>query len=249
MPFKNIKSPFQANTVPPPARRNYSSLEDEFASMTIRPYVGTAIFSPYPQDALATDMSIIRAASSNRVHTSMYNLGDNTRSYLEGMMPISRTSKPAASRTFAAKTGTELRSIFTSQQDAKMATRQVHIESMELSERKEQESWAQSMIKRTASCPQKYAWARISGGYRCTDGHHHIPDDLLAEGNGGIMLLKETSNTEISYGPYYPDPNCAGQFLYCGRARCHTLHRSLLKRRVVATLQGLLSYVQASLGQ
>ncbi|KIN07263.1 hypothetical protein OIDMADRAFT_85406, partial [Oidiodendron maius Zn] len=106
------------------------------------------------------------------------------------------------------------RSLIHSTHDAQMASRQTQINEMSSSDRKTQDSWAQSMIQRSKCCPQKYGWNRVSGGYHCEGGHHYISDDLLSEGNGGLMLLKDPRSFHVSYGPYYADPNRDGQFLY-----------------------------------
>lgn len=278
MPPNNAQSPFQANTLPPP-RRDRDTLETAFANLSIRPFARSAIPQPFNHIVTASGQTVIIAAS-NHVHTSSYTLGDNTRSYLEGMVPVSGTDRtgsprntgvprslrnigtggPRSSRNIgtggsrssriigtggprslrnivtggprisgpidtsgsrnstaiATQAGTARGTIFQSAHDVQMASRQQHIESMAPTERGTQESWAQTMIQRTASCPQQYSWSRIGGGYQCKGGHHYISDQLLAEGNGGVMLLINPSQIDPNYGPYYPDPNRKGNFLYSG---------------------------------
>lgn len=215
MPSNNFQSPFQANTVPPPRRTRDSILETALARMTLRSFARTAIpqANSHVVSGAAQGGSM---AANNRANTSRYTLGDNTRSYLEGMKPISRIRGQQSSGNITSRAGSARGSIFNSQHDVEMASRQEQIESMAPTERRAQETWAQSIVQRTASCPQKYEWDRISGGYKCKGGHHYIPDRLIAEGNGGLLLLPNTSEIYPNYGPYYPDPNCDGQFLYTG---------------------------------
>jgi hypothetical protein len=135
---------------------------------------------------------------------------------------VSHSMSAAAARptqaawAFASKTGTALPSLLQSAHDAQMASRQSQIDSMEPSDRQAQSSWAQSIIQRSRCCPQKYGWNRAIGGYHCAGGHHYISDSLLADGNGGVLVLDDPNNVSLSYGPYYPDPSHIGQFLYCG---------------------------------
>ena len=226
MPFRKSKpkSPFQVNTRPPSKGENTAAFEKVFANMSIRPFGLSAI----PEVNSHHEPSSVGVQAPGRVHTSQYTLGNNARSYLECMKPISSsrvgdavssagvTRSASAAGTFASKTGTDLRSLLQCPADVHMASRQTQIDSMAPSDRKSQNSWAQNMIQRAKCCPQKYAWNRTKGGYHCAGGHHYISDDLLAEGNGGVMLLKDPTSLRVSYGPYYPDPNRDGQFLYCG---------------------------------
>jgi hypothetical protein len=43
-----------------------------------------------------------------------------------------------------------------------------------------------------------------------------ISDTLVAEGNGGFMLLGCPTDVNTRFGPFYPDPNRPGDFVYCG---------------------------------
>jgi hypothetical protein len=149
---------------------------------------------------------------SDRVRTSMYPLGDNTRTYLEGMMPGSENSQRSSYQAGAAT-----QSMLTSPDDIKMASRQTRIETMAPSERQAQEAWAQSIIQRTSSCPSLFAWMRIHGGYHCQGGSHLITDELLSEGKGGLMVVLDPLNPEDHYGPFYRDPNDPSLFLYAGK--------------------------------
>ena len=149
---------------------------------------------------------------SDRVRTSMYPLGDNTRTYLEGMMPGSENSQLSSYQAGAAT-----QSMLTSPDDIKMASRQTRIETMAPSERQAQETWAQTIIQRTASCPSLFAWVRIHGGYHCQGGSHLITDELLSEGKGGLMVVLDPRNPEDHYGPFYRDANDPTLFLYAGK--------------------------------
>jgi hypothetical protein len=168
---------------------------------------------PYPSSSHPPEIR-------GRVRTSRYPLGDNTRTYLEGMSPLSSQAESSSSQATPAASGPNrtvpTHSIFTSPADIKMASRQTHIETMAPAERQRQEQWAQTMITRTSSCPQEFAWMRVDGGYVCAGGHHHISDELLAEGQGGLFLLPNRLSLTGCFGPYYPDPNMPKVFRYGG---------------------------------
>jgi hypothetical protein len=120
---------------------------------------------------------------------------------------------------FKSKAPPTARTILTTPEDVKMASRQTRIENMAPEDRKTQEKWAQSMIKRAGVCPENYAWRRRPGGYQCEGRGHGITDELLAEGKGGIMALS-TRQWEIKDGPYYQDPNNPARWIrYDGAAR------------------------------
>jgi hypothetical protein len=195
-----------------------------------------------------------------RVQTSQHRLGNNSRTFIEGMLnktamdgpearqtghsnntePLEEHSKAQASSHNLEHEGTEAprasgsngqasRSIrqsgtghptvFESEEDAKMASRQTRITSMAPSERKYQENWAQSMLKRTGCCPEKYSWVRTRDdkGYQCEGLHHLITDNFLSKGHGGVWLLPHPRDTTIRYGPYYPHPKYKGTFLWGGK--------------------------------
>jgi len=116
---------------------------------------------------------------------------------------------PSQFRSMAPPTA---KSILQTPNDIKMASRQTRIETLPPRDRKEQEEWAQNMIKRAGVCPENFAWKRQPGGYQCEGGGHGITDELLAEGKGGIMAHR-TRKWEVSEGPYYQDPNTLGRFL------------------------------------
>ena len=221
-----------------PSKANtQSDLQKSFSNMTLGRGTGAVA------NSMATPSgakSAVAPTAMNRMRTSKHNLGDNTRSYIEGMIPKSTVklpptnlgtgtmkasnaapSNPNASMAFTAKTGSALPSIFKTQADSKMAAQQTRISTLAPSQQTAQNTWAQRMISRTASCPENYAWDRIRGGdgYQCKGGFHVITDTLLSEGNGGVLVLLRPSNPmdlNSRFGPYYPDPNMAGRFIYCG---------------------------------
>jgi hypothetical protein len=86
--------------------------------------------------------------------------------------------------------------------DIKMASRQTRIKTLAPEDRRKQEKWAQDQIKVTGACPENFLWIRNDTGYECAGGSHHIPDELLAEGRGGIMI----GPCIDPVGPYYMNP-------------------------------------------
>jgi hypothetical protein len=114
------------------------------------------------------------------------------------------SQKPSSSKT-SIPTGT----IFKTEFDVKMASRQTRIESMPPNERKVQEQWAQSQLRQLdTKCPLGYDWGRIRGGYRCLPdgkpGIHMVTDELIAEGKGGVYMLSLDMTTKWK-GPFYKD--------------------------------------------
>ncbi|TGO36866.1 hypothetical protein BHYA_0112g00050 [Botrytis hyacinthi] len=98
-----------------------------------------------------------------------------------------------------------IRSILHTPNDIQMASRQPTINNMKGAEREEQESWALGKLgKLNTGCPQNYGWSRRSDGYICDGGSHYITDSLLAEGMGGMFVVKNKHEwQDRSQGPYY----------------------------------------------
>lgn len=98
-----------------------------------------------------------------------------------------------------------VRSILRTSNDIQMASRQPTINNMKGAEREEQESWALGKLgKLNTGCPQNYGWSRRSDGYICDGGSHYITDLLLAEGMGGMFVVKNKHEwQDRSQGPYY----------------------------------------------
>ncbi|TEY47306.1 hypothetical protein BOTCAL_0308g00140 [Botryotinia calthae] len=98
-----------------------------------------------------------------------------------------------------------VRSILNTPIDIKIASRQPTINNMKGAERAEQESWALGKLgKLDTGCPQNYGWSRRSDGYICDGGSHYITDLLLAEGMGGMFVVKNKHEwQDRSQGPYY----------------------------------------------
>ncbi|TGO52338.1 hypothetical protein BCON_0143g00200 [Botryotinia convoluta] len=98
-----------------------------------------------------------------------------------------------------------IRSILHTPTDIQMASRQPTINNMKGAEREEQESWALGKLgKLNTGCPQDYGWSRRSDGYICDGGSHYITDLLLAEGMGGMFVVKNKHEwQDRSQGPYY----------------------------------------------
>jgi hypothetical protein len=169
----------------------------------------------------ATIGNMKRTYIEGMVTPSEFARGGNEKTVVRGMIPKSeydrnkQQSYPAHTNlTSSAPPG--LRSIFTNPDDFKMASRQTRIESMSGAERKEQDEWAQSMVKKTAVCPEGFTWSRRTQGYQCRGKHHFITDDLLAEGKGGLYNLIDPDDTSYRAGPYYPNPTDPSEFIYSG---------------------------------
>ncbi|KAF7877187.1 hypothetical protein EAF04_000872 [Stromatinia cepivora] len=98
-----------------------------------------------------------------------------------------------------------VRSILHSPADMQMASRQSTINDMKGPEREAQEEWALGKLgKLDTGCPQNYGWSRRSDGYICDGGSHYITDLLLAEGMGGMFVVKDKHHwQDRSQGPYY----------------------------------------------
>ena len=100
-----------------------------------------------------------------------------------------------------------LKSVFKTQRDVIMASRQTRFDTLSPKDKQEQEAWAQSMIK-NGPCPEGYDWDRIDQGYRCRGGGHAVTDEQLSEGKGGLWGIV---NGEWE-GPYYPHPTKPGEW-------------------------------------
>lgn len=100
------------------------------------------------------------------------------------------------------------KSVLQTPDDFKFASRQTQRGSLAPRDLKEQDDWAQRMIKLVGVCPENNDWARKEnpGGFQCLGGGHGMTDELLAEGLGGILAHPARKWGE-SKGPYYPDPN------------------------------------------
>jgi hypothetical protein len=100
------------------------------------------------------------------------------------------------------------KSVLQTPDDFKFASRQTQRGSLAPRDLKEQDDWAQRMIKLVGVCPENNDWARKEnpGGFQCLGGGHGMTDELLAEGLGGILAHPARKWGE-SKGPYYPDPS------------------------------------------
>ncbi|KAF7959478.1 hypothetical protein EAE96_001094 [Botrytis aclada] len=116
-----------------------------------------------------------------------------------------------------------VRSILHTAIDIQMASRQPTINNMKGAEREEQESWALGKLgKLNTGCPQNYGWSRRSDGYICDGGSHYITDLLLAEGMGGMFVVKNKHEwQDRSQGPYYwIGKNAEGKNLFSKNKDC-----------------------------
>ena len=161
--------------------------------------------------------------ASSRVKTEHYQVGNMDRTFFEGMVAKSEydahrpasahKAYPPTQRTMAPSSA---RTILTDPEDLSMARRQTQYASLAPHEQAKQEKWAQSMIGRTGSCPEGFAWSRIHDGYQCNGGHHVITDELLAEGRGGVYALEFSMLPDDRWGPYYAEPSKPTLFFYGG---------------------------------
>lgn len=161
--------------------------------------------------------------AGSRVKTEHYQVGNMDRTFFEGMVAKSEydahspasahKTHPLTQRTMAPSSA---RTILTDHEDLAMARRQTQYASLAPPEQAKQEKWAQSMIGRTGSCPEGFAWSRIHDGYQCNGGHHVITDELLAEGRGGVYALEFSRSPDDRWGPYYAEPSKPTLFFYRG---------------------------------
>ncbi|KAE9373879.1 hypothetical protein N431DRAFT_284228, partial [Stipitochalara longipes BDJ] len=77
-------------------------------------------------------------------------------------------------------------SIFKTDQDREMASRQTRIDALSPEQRKKQEDWAQTQLRLSGVCIGGFKWDRVTGGYRCKNKKCLVTDELLAEGRGGF---------------------------------------------------------------
>lgn len=197
--------------------------------------------SPYPEDKKSHSASSSRqssshssssqnyvsqrAADNSRIATNKSPIGAMDRTYFEGQaLKTEFANKSSREKDYPANTlapGRSIaplfaRSILTNPEDIKMASRQTQYKSLALDEREKQDKWAQTMIKRTGSCPEGFEWERTDDAYRCKGKHHYITDELLREGMGGVMALLDANIEHDRLGPYYEDPDMPGRFKYGG---------------------------------
>jgi hypothetical protein len=126
-------------------------------------------------------------------------------------------SAAGSSSGFASRAPSHAKSLFINQSEAKMASRQTQYESLPPDQQAKQESWAQSFLKREGRCPQDYGWQRVEGiGYQCEGLNHLVTDELIAEGKGGFMVLREENPYFPAMGPYYEMAGRPWWFKYAG---------------------------------
>ena len=180
------------------------------------------------QPSQRTTQNTLPTATS-RVKTEHYQVGNMERTSLEGMVPATQYAAHSSSSTHKIYPATTpnrtidhsmapptTRTILVNPEDITMAARQTQYATLAPSERERQEVWAQSMIERTGSCPEGFAWKRIDDGYQCAGGHHVISDELLQEGMGGVYALEDETRPDDKLGPYYANPSDPKLFKYAG---------------------------------
>ncbi|TAQ90960.1 hypothetical protein B7494_g735 [Chlorociboria aeruginascens] len=156
-----------------------------------------------------------QVGSTSRVPTQLSPIGDNTRTYVAGMQPISEaglnTIGPQAS-ALPSKVPISAKSILTDPEDIRMASRQTRFATLKPEEKKEQDRWAQRKIKQSGCCPAGFDWDRRPNGYQCNGGYHYMSDKLLAEGKGGVYQLTNSYDLESGDGPWYAAADGTGEF-------------------------------------
>ena len=117
-------------------------------------------------------------------------------------------SRLDATSSFKSVAPSTAKSVLQTPDDFKFASRQTQRGTLAPRDLKEQDDWAQRMIKLVGACPENNDWARKEnpGGFQCLGGGHGMTDELLAEGLGGILAHPARKWGE-SKGPYYPDPS------------------------------------------
>lgn len=169
---------------------------------------------PGSSEITRRDVSTVREPAG--MHPPKLAASNDSHTRLEGMVPLPDYQSHTQQRTYPAATAAidtdspmppTSTSLLSQPRDQEMALRQTRIETLPAPERREQEKWAQHMIQLTGCCPENFAWRRIAGGYQCDGGHHLIMDELLAEGEGGIMRVLFPRDLSSANGPYYPDPS------------------------------------------
>jgi hypothetical protein len=58
----------------------------------------------------------------------------------------------------------------------------------------------------------------MPGGYQCVAGGHGVTDELLAEGKGGVFVMR-TRDWKMKEGPYYPHPDLKRKGEFYGPSR------------------------------
>lgn len=151
---------------------------------------------------------------------------------VQGLVPASKYEREHGGQSYPAHSSlvsrppAHVRSIFENAQDREMASRQTQIASMQPEQRKEQNNWAQKMIRKarikTSACPSDYKWQRIEAppGYQCEKGGHLVSDELIAEGKGGIFVVpggkRDRRKTDFLWGPYYQASGRGKAMVYGG---------------------------------
>ncbi|KAK0112393.1 hypothetical protein ONS96_001637 [Cadophora gregata f. sp. sojae] len=114
------------------------------------------------------------------------------------------------------------KSFLMTKEDKIMSTRQTEFTSLAPEEQKKQDEWAQKKIEEMGACPEQYRWIRKDengwGGYICAEGRHGMPDLLIAEGEGAIIVLEKKNDlTGPKGGPWYPHPTIKNCYIYVKR--------------------------------
>lgn len=191
-----------------------TSLLSKSQAPPVAPY-SSASLSRAPK-AMTTYDSMLQAPKTKVPTTQAPKTQEaQTRRPSSSRQPPSVRPPPSIPRTFAPP---HVQSIFTSQADIEMASRQTQYEQLPQNERKLQEDWAQDLIKRAGVCPHGFGWRRNGKGYQCWGGHHYIRDEYLSEGKAALDYLidaEQSIGTE-QHGPYYPSQENGLLYEYMG---------------------------------
>ncbi|KUJ13764.1 uncharacterized protein LY89DRAFT_650751 [Mollisia scopiformis] len=97
------------------------------------------------------------------------------------------------------------RSLLTTPEDVKMASKMSQFKSMTPTQQKKQQSWFDGYAKDSKCCPENNEWVRADSGMICSEGGHGMTDEMIEEGLGAICAMPKGCKGDWSKrcGPYY----------------------------------------------
>jgi hypothetical protein len=163
-------------------------------------------------DATTTQSTRLLRDASSKPGTRLIRDGPPAGSKLPG--ELAGASKYLASRAVGgtvAKPASSLPKSLRPDKDKFWVSRQSVYESLKPDEQKDQDAWANRIIKGYGPCPETFEWERRNekpGGYQCEGGGHIVTDELLQDAvdkdKMGMYSSKKHSWDESTWdGPYY----------------------------------------------